>query len=179
MGVAAMAGRGAGRSADTVGLVGGAGHSTQPATSVATCREARIHQGSPARGPVDPWTSWNWARGVSMTHPAHGRTARRQRGAGRCFRERGGPELECAAMSILIEASGAICCAVCFIGAIGSAHAVAVPSPAAETLDESALALVPLPERVMRKPGTFSLTASARISAPARLRGVAERFRDD
>jgi len=86
-------------------------------------------------------------------------------------------------MSILIEASAAVCCAVCFIGTIGSAHAApatpANPAPTAKTLDESALTLVPLPERVIRKPGTFSLKASARISAPPRLRGVAERFRDD
>jgi len=45
--------------------------------------------------------------------------------------------------------------------------------------DEPALPLVPLPERVIRKPGVFSLTAASRIAAPARLRGVAERFRDD
>ena len=83
-------------------------------------------------------------------------------------------------MSTWIEATAAICWAVCFFGTVGSAQAeAAVPAPAAQTLDEPALPLVPLPERVMRKPGSFVLTAKARIAAPAALRAVAERFRDD
>jgi hexosaminidase len=80
----------------------------------------------------------------------------------------------------MIEASAAVCCAVCFIGTIGSAHATPVTAAAtAKTLDEPALPLVPIPERVIRKAGTFSLKGSARISAPPKLRAVAERFRDD
>jgi hexosaminidase len=83
-------------------------------------------------------------------------------------------------MSMWIEASAAVCCAVCFFGTVGSARGE-TPSPAAtaQTLDETALPLVPLPERVIRKPGSFSLTKATRISAPERLRGIAERFRDD
>jgi hexosaminidase len=83
-------------------------------------------------------------------------------------------------MPLLLEASAAVCCAVCFIGTIGSARAAPVaPVEGAKNLEETSLPLVPLPERVTRKPGTFSLTAAARISAPVKLRGVAERFRDE
>jgi hexosaminidase len=83
-------------------------------------------------------------------------------------------------MSIWIEASATVCCAVCFIGAIGSAHAAApTPALASKDRDEPIPALIPLPEKVTPKTGTFSLTAAARISAPQKLRAVAERFRDD
>jgi hexosaminidase len=80
-------------------------------------------------------------------------------------------------MSILIEASAAVCCAVCFFGTIGSARAESVkPVATAQTQDEPVPALVPLPEQIIRKPGSFTLASSARIGAPASLRGVAERF---
>jgi hexosaminidase len=83
-------------------------------------------------------------------------------------------------MSIWIEASARVCCAVCFIGTIGFAQsAVADPSIGPSGVDRPALPLVPVPEKIARREGSFSLTAATRIQAPARLRAVAERFRDD
>jgi hexosaminidase len=66
----------------------------------------------------------------------------------------------------MIAGRAAVCCALCFIGTIRSAQAEALP-------------LVPLPAKITRGEGSFVLGATTRIGAPANLRAIAERFRDD
>jgi hexosaminidase len=80
-----------------------------------------------------------------------------------------------------IAASARACCAVFFIGAAGSAQTVQAspPTAARPAATETPLPLVPWPERVARREGTFSLTKGAKIAAPPALRRIAERFRDD
>jgi DNA-binding CsgD family transcriptional regulator len=62
------------------------------------------------------------------------------------------------------------------------AHAATAAGAAAATAAGDAAAplpLVPLPASVTRKPGSFTLDARTHLQAPAALRAVAERFRDD
>jgi hexosaminidase len=79
-------------------------------------------------------------------------------------------------MSIRIDASAAICCALCFFGAAGSAHGAAVVT---DGPGAGPLPLVPQPAQVVRHDGQFLLGPGTRIGAPLALRAVAERFRDD
>jgi hexosaminidase len=84
-------------------------------------------------------------------------------------------------MSIGIASSVAVCCAVCFIGTVGFAQSAEAspPAPPKTALDQSPLPLVPLPAKVTRADGHFTLTKTTKIGAPTALRGIAERFRDD
>jgi hexosaminidase len=86
-------------------------------------------------------------------------------------------------MSTWIGSGGSVWCFVLFIGVAGTAQfATAAPTAPAKPAVEAAqtpLALVPLPERVTRREGHFVLTKATRISAPPRLRAVAERFGAD
>ena len=61
---------------------------------------------------------------------------------------------------------------------LGLAPAVAAP-PSDAGKDAAPLSVVPVPTKVTARPGSFTLTAATKISAPAPLRGVAERFRHE
>jgi hexosaminidase len=63
--------------------------------------------------------------------------------------------------------------------AIGVPPALGQPAVAPAGKETSALSLVPIPSKVTTRPGFFVLGASTRVSAPASLRAVAERFRQE
>jgi hexosaminidase len=70
------------------------------------------------------------------------------------------------------------CFALCIV--LGAGFAAAAPARSAEPAPEaSAVSIIPMPRKVTARPGTFAFGPTTRIQAPAALRGIAERFRDD
>jgi hypothetical protein len=69
------------------------------------------------------------------------------------------------------------CLALFLVLAAGSA--AAAPRPPDNPPEATAVPIVPVPRKVTARPGSFTLGPTTKIQAPAALRGVAERFRDD
>jgi hexosaminidase len=63
--------------------------------------------------------------------------------------------------------------------AVGSTASAALPRPAEAPTEASAVPIVPLPRKVTARSGSFTFGPTTRIQAPASLRGIAERFRND
>src|SRR5256885_5553848 len=59
------------------------------------------------------------------------------------------------------------------------AAAAGLPKPVDSSLEASPVPIVPLPKKVTLRSGTFTFAPATKIQAPAALRGIAERFRND